>query len=148
MPDDGGSGAALARFHAAVGAGSDDAVVIVWADASDAATAARGAARAQDAIVGVPAETRQAKRRHHRLQSILPGADRMYPDTDTPPIPVADAVIERIQGVAAATPGARRAIPTGSRRGRAPLGGALDLFSGAGPGIGPATRLSLAKRLP
>jgi len=81
-----------------VGAETGDAVVVLWMPRQDAATAAREVlARAQDALVGVPAETRQA---HHDgtngFERILPGADRMYPDTDTPPLPIDKDVVERI----------------------------------------------------
>jgi Glu-tRNA(Gln) amidotransferase subunit E-like FAD-binding protein len=81
-----------------VGAEAGDAIIVLWMPRQDAATASREVlARAQDALVGVPAETRQA---HHDgtngFERILPGADRMYPDTDTPPLPIANDVVERI----------------------------------------------------
>ncbi len=81
-----------------VGADAGDAVVVLWMPQQDAATAAREVlARAQDALVGVPSETRQAHPDGtNGFERILPGADRMYPDTDTPPLPVADHVVERI----------------------------------------------------
>jgi glutamyl-tRNA(Gln) amidotransferase subunit E len=81
-----------------VGAESGDAIVIVWMPRRDAATAVREVLiRAQDALVGVPSETRQAHRNGtNGFERILPGADRMYPDTDTPPLPIADDVVERI----------------------------------------------------
>ncbi len=82
----------------AVGARAPDAVVLLWMPRDDAATSAREVLlRAQDALVGVPAETRQAHANGTTgFERILPGADRMYPDTDTPPLPIADATIERI----------------------------------------------------
>ena len=81
-----------------VGAEVGDAVVVLWMPRQDAATAAREVlARAQDALVGVPSETRQARSDGtNGFERILPGADRMYPDTDTPPLPIADDVVERI----------------------------------------------------
>jgi glutamyl-tRNA(Gln) amidotransferase subunit E len=76
-----------------------DAVVLVWAPRADAATAAREILiRAQDAIAGVPAETRQARADGTTgFERILPGPDRMYPDTDTPPLPIRDETLERIR---------------------------------------------------
>ena len=42
--------------------------------------------RAKEATIGVPSETRQALRDGtNGFERILPGADRMYPDTDLPP---------------------------------------------------------------
>ncbi len=94
-----------------VGAERDDAIVIVWAPRDDAATAAREILiRAQDALAGVPAETRQARRDGTTgFERILPGADRMYPDTDTPPLPIADTVVKRIRAHLPETPWAREA---------------------------------------
>jgi glutamyl-tRNA(Gln) amidotransferase subunit E len=67
----------------------------VWAPEQEAATAAREILiRAQDALVGVPAETRQPYRDGtNGFERILPGPDRMYPDTDTPPLPVPDNLV-------------------------------------------------------
>jgi len=165
-PDDAGiTGRRWRDLRAAVGAEADDAVVVVWADALDAATAAREVLlRAQDALVGVPAETRQANADGTTgFERILPGADRMYPDTDTPPIPIADALVGRILASLPETPWARveryreRGLtPTAAHR----LAGApwADLFDSAAPALLPATagsadlarRLaaSLAKRVP
>ncbi len=78
---------------------SGDAIVVVWAPEEDADTAARELlTRAQEALVGVPAETRQAFRDGtNGFERILPGPDRMYPDTDTPPLPIPDAVVIEIR---------------------------------------------------
>jgi len=144
--------------RAAVGAESEDAVVLVWADALDAATAAREVLiRAQDALVGVPAETRQANHDGTTgFERILPGADRMYPDTDTPPIPVGDAAIDRIRVSLPETPWARAdryrglaLTPVAAQRlAAAPW---ADVFDRAAPAAGDLARrlaASLAKRLP
>jgi glutamyl-tRNA(Gln) amidotransferase subunit E len=95
--------ATLSRRHwsqvcRAVGAGAGDAVVVVWAPRDDAATAAREIlGRAQEAFGGVPAETRQARLDGTTgFERILPGPDRMYPDTDTPPLPISDALVARV----------------------------------------------------
>ena len=50
------------------------------------------------ALVGVPAETRQAMRDSTTgFERILPGANRMYPDTDTPPMPIPDAWVQAVR---------------------------------------------------
>jgi glutamyl-tRNA(Gln) amidotransferase subunit E len=88
-----------AEVARALGADGDDAIVVVWAARQDAATAAREILiRADDARVGVPAETRQAFADGTTgFERILPGPDRMYPDTDTPPLPIPDATVAEIR---------------------------------------------------
>jgi glutamyl-tRNA(Gln) amidotransferase subunit E len=97
---------ALAR---ALGADPDDALVVVWAPPDDAATAAREILiRAGEAFEGVPAETRQAHRDGTTgFERILPGPDRMYPDTDTPPLEIPDALVAEISAARGETPWAR-----------------------------------------
>ncbi|WP_117595203.1 Glu-tRNA(Gln) amidotransferase subunit GatE [Haloprofundus halophilus] len=72
----------------AVGAEPDDAVAIVAADAQTADLAIdAAAARAAAAIEGVPEETRGANDDGTtRYLRPLPGAARMYPETDVPPV--------------------------------------------------------------
>ncbi|WP_435182593.1 Glu-tRNA(Gln) amidotransferase subunit GatE [Halobellus sp. EA9] len=72
----------------AVGAGDDDAVAIVADDPETAAGAIEAAAeRARTAIEGVPEETRGANDdATTRYLRPLPGAARMYPETDVPPV--------------------------------------------------------------
>jgi glutamyl-tRNA(Gln) amidotransferase subunit E len=76
-----------ATIRKAVGAGDDDTVVLVWGPAQDMKTASSEIAiRAKEATVGIPSETRQALRDGtNGFERILPGPDRMYPDTDLPP---------------------------------------------------------------
>jgi glutamyl-tRNA(Gln) amidotransferase subunit E len=83
----------------ATGAADGDALVLAWGDARDADTAAREIIiRAREAAAGVPNETRQAlKDGTTGFERILPGPERMYPDTDLPPIEVAPERIERIR---------------------------------------------------
>jgi len=71
----------------ATGASDDDTTVIVWGSAQDAQTGASEIAiRAKEATAGVPSETRQALRDGtNGFERILPGPNRMYPDTDLPP---------------------------------------------------------------
>jgi len=93
----------------ALGAGLGDAIIVAWAPEEDAATAAREILlRAREAIVGIPAETRQAfPDGTTGFERILPGADRMYPDTDTPPLPTPDSEIVAVRGQMGETPWAR-----------------------------------------
>jgi Glu-tRNA(Gln) amidotransferase subunit E-like FAD-binding protein len=110
-------------------------VLVVWGRQSDAETAAREIViRAQDATEGVPSETRQAlDDGTDGFERILPGADRMYPDTDLPPIGIADDRLERIFATLPERPWERQARLEGlgvgadlaERLGRHP---AYDLF--------------------
>jgi glutamyl-tRNA(Gln) amidotransferase subunit E len=70
-----------------IGATEGDTVVLVWGNHVDAATGASEIViRAKEATIGVPSETRQALRDGtNGFERILPGPDRMYPDTDLPP---------------------------------------------------------------
>lgn len=88
----------LDEIRTAVGAREDDAVIVVWGPPDDAATAAEEIlTRARDALVGVPSETRQAfPDGTTGFERLLPGPERMYPDTDTPPLPIPDAWLEAI----------------------------------------------------
>ncbi|SEH10733.1 glutamyl-tRNA(Gln) amidotransferase subunit E [Natronorubrum sediminis] len=72
----------------AVGAGPEDAVAIVAADTDVAKAAIEAAAeRATTALEGVPEETRGANDDGTtRYLRPLPGAARMYPETDVPPV--------------------------------------------------------------
>ncbi len=87
-------------------ADSGDALIVVWAHDDDASTAVGELfLRAQDALKGVPAETRQAYRDSTTgFERILPGPDRMYPDTDTPPLPIPDSLIAKVRSGLPETP--------------------------------------------
>ncbi|MFP8956217.1 Glu-tRNA(Gln) amidotransferase subunit GatE [Natrialbaceae archaeon A-CW3] len=78
----------VAALRNAVGAGETDAVAIVAADTEVAESAIEAvAARAETAIEGVPEETRGANQDGTtRYLRPLPGAARMYPETDVPPV--------------------------------------------------------------
>ncbi len=73
-------------------------ILVVWGRRHDAETAAREIViRARDAVTGVPGETRQAlDDGTNGFERILPGADRMYPDTDLPPIRIDDERLDRV----------------------------------------------------
>ncbi len=75
-------------------------VILVWGPERDAATAAGEVLiRAREATVGVPDETRQAlPDGTNGFERILPGPQRMYPDTDLPPVVVAPARVEGLAG--------------------------------------------------
>jgi glutamyl-tRNA(Gln) amidotransferase subunit E len=54
--------------------------------------------RCQMAFDGVPRETRKSFEDGSTVfERVLPGADRMYPDTDTAPIPLEDSYIEELR---------------------------------------------------
>jgi glutamyl-tRNA(Gln) amidotransferase subunit E len=82
----------------AVGATDDDTVVLVWGSAPDARTGASEIViRAKEATVGIPSETRQALRDGtNGFERILPGPNRMYPDTDLPPRRITREQLERV----------------------------------------------------
>jgi glutamyl-tRNA(Gln) amidotransferase subunit E len=81
----------------AVGAGPDDAVAIVADDPETAELAIDAVAdRAATAIEGVPEETRDATQEGTtRYLRPLPGAARMYPETDVPPVELDPSDVER-----------------------------------------------------
>jgi len=68
-------------------ADDNDTMVIVWGSEDDIQTAVKEIIiRAKEATIGIPSETRQAMSDGtNGFERILPGADRMYPDTDLPP---------------------------------------------------------------
>jgi len=78
---------------------ADVPVLVVWGRQKDVETAVQEIAiRAREACEGVPQETRQAlDDGTNGFERILPGADRMYPDTDLPPIPLDDDRIQEIR---------------------------------------------------
>jgi glutamyl-tRNA(Gln) amidotransferase subunit E len=81
----------------AVDAGPDDAVAIVADDPETAELAIDAVAdRARTGIEGVPEETRDATQEGTtRYLRPLPGAARMYPETDVPPVELDPSDIER-----------------------------------------------------
>lgn len=86
------------KVKKAIGAKENDTVVIVWGCPSDVHTSTKEISiRAKEATIGVPSETRQAlKDGTTGFERILPGPDRMYPDTDLPPKRITSERIERI----------------------------------------------------
>ncbi len=139
-------------------AGADDALVLVWAPEADAATAAREILlRAQEAVIGIPAETRQAfPDGTTGFERILPGPDRMYPDTDTPPLPIADAVVTQIRTTLPETPWARERryerlgldARSARRLAGAPWADLFDELAPQAPAVAARVAAALEKRLP
>ena len=93
------SGAEWKDSKAALECTPADTLVIVWGDARDVDTAVKEIIiRAKEATIGIPSETRQALRDGTTgFERILPGPQRMYPDTDLPPIRVTPERLERIR---------------------------------------------------
>ena len=78
------------------GASENDAQVIVWGDSEDVDTAIETIEeRCLMAFDGVPNETRKSLPDGTTIfERVLPGPDRMYPDTDSAPIPIPEDLIE------------------------------------------------------
>ena len=82
------------------GANEDsDAQILVFGPAEDMETALETIEeRALMTFDGVPKETRKAfENGTTTFERVLPGADRMYPDTDSAPIPLEDEYIEKLE---------------------------------------------------
>jgi glutamyl-tRNA(Gln) amidotransferase subunit E len=86
----------VAALRDAVGAGDDDAVAIVATDPETADLAIDAVReRAETALSGVPEETRGANEDGTtRYLRPLPGAARMYPETDVPPVELDPSDVE------------------------------------------------------
>ena len=79
-------------------AAPDDAQIIFWGPADDIRTALETIEeRIKIALEGVPNETRKSFEDGTTMfERVLPGRDRMYPDTDSQPIPVTTEMLERL----------------------------------------------------
>ena len=79
-------------------AGDNDAQIIIWGPEEDMQTALEVIEeRCQMALEGVPEETRKSFADGSTIfERVLPGADRMYPDTDSPPIPLEGKYIDKL----------------------------------------------------
>ncbi len=106
-----GAGESLEALRSATGAGPEDALVVVWGAADDTETAAAEIRlRVEDATEGVPLETRQPfPDGSTDFERILPGPDRMYPDTDSPPHALDPAHVERLRAALPEPPWEREA---------------------------------------
>jgi len=83
----------------ALNASDNDAQIIFWAPEDDVKTALEVIEeRALMTFDGVPQETRKALPDGTTIfERVLPGADRMYPDTDSAPIPLTNDYIENLR---------------------------------------------------
>lgn len=80
------------KIKKSINATEADTVVLVWGDQRDVETGSKEIIiRAKEATIGVPSETRQALYDGtNGFERILPGPERMYPDTDLPPKRITD----------------------------------------------------------
>lgn len=76
-----------------------DAMIVFWGPEDDIKTALETIEeRCQMAFEGVPNETRKSFEDGTTIfERVLPGADRMYPDTDSAPIPLEDEYIKSLE---------------------------------------------------
>lgn len=99
MPAYGVSEEEVQALRRTMAADSEDAVVFVADSPENNEDALKAVIeRAQEAIKGVPAETRAAKTDGTtRYMRPRPGAARMYPETDIPPELITDAIIGKVR---------------------------------------------------
>ena len=99
MPNYGITPEEVDAVRKAVCAGEPDAFVFVADMAENVSDALKAVVdRAKELVTGVPAETRTAKDDGTtRYMRPRPGAARMYPETDIPPQPITDELIEKIR---------------------------------------------------
>ncbi|MEM1689154.1 MAG: Glu-tRNA(Gln) amidotransferase subunit GatE [Candidatus Hadarchaeales archaeon] len=99
LPNYGISDEEVSKLKNEMGASENDVVVLTVAKPKDAENALRAVVeRANMAIVGVPEETRRAlSDGTTEFMRPLPGAARMYPETDIPPIPIDKRRIAKIK---------------------------------------------------
>lgn len=84
------------KLNSLLEAGENDAQLIFWAPDEDIKTALETIEeRCKLAMQGVPNETRKSLPNGITIfERVLPGADRMYPDTDSAPISIKEEMIE------------------------------------------------------
>lgn len=144
-PDYDGSDRELHKLRQALHCEDNDEVVVVWGPLQDTLTAAQEIhIRYQDATEGVPHETRQPFADGSTdFERILPGPDRMYPDTDSPPTIITRERVEQLRAGLPEPPWQREAryaqagVPAQTsyyliRRGGADL---VDLVAGQDPAL-------------
>ena len=90
----------LASIRRHLGSGPQDAQILIWGASADIDTAVETIEeRCRLAFDGVPNETRKALRDGTTIfERVLPGPDRMYPDTDSAPIPIQNEIIDQARG--------------------------------------------------
>ncbi|MEM4703987.1 MAG: Glu-tRNA(Gln) amidotransferase subunit GatE [Candidatus Bathyarchaeia archaeon] len=99
MPAYGISMEEIEKLRATLKTREDDAVVFVADEPANAVDALKAVVeRAREAIVGVPPETRVATPQGTtRYMRPRPGAARMYPETDIPPVQVTKEMLEDVK---------------------------------------------------
>jgi len=105
------AGEDLVRLRAVARCSENDGLVVVWGPERDARTAADEIRlRYVDATDGIPHETRQPFADGSTdFERILPGPDRMYPDTDSPPTRVTRERVDRLRAALPEPPWEREA---------------------------------------
>lgn len=90
----------------------DDAALVFAGPEEDLETTVKEICiRIEDAFLGIPKETRQPLPNGNTdFERILPGADRMYPDTDLPPQPITVDTFNELQKLLPAKPWERREV--------------------------------------
>jgi glutamyl-tRNA(Gln) amidotransferase subunit E len=85
-------------IRTALHSGKNDAQVLIWGPNEDIPTAIETIEeRCRMAFEGVPNESRKSfLDGTTKFERVLPGADRMYPDTDSPPIPIEEKDIKTL----------------------------------------------------
>ncbi|WP_321515145.1 Glu-tRNA(Gln) amidotransferase subunit GatE [Marinifilum fragile] len=88
----------FATIRAQLSAKNNDAQIVIWGPEEDMKTAIETVIERCEMIFdGVPNETRKSLPNGTTIfERVLPGADRMYPDTDSCPIPLSDEYIEKL----------------------------------------------------
>lgn len=86
------------KIAALLKAGEHDAMIVIRGPEEDIKTALETIEeRCRMAFAGVPPETRKSFENGTTIfERVLPGADRMYPDTDSAPIPLTNEYIEQL----------------------------------------------------
>ncbi len=99
MPNYGITPEEVETLRKAVNSTESDAVVFVADTAENVLDALKAVVeRAQEAINGIPAETRTAKDDGTtRYMRPRPGAARMYPETDIPPTSITDEFVQKVR---------------------------------------------------
>ena len=108
LPAYGVSEATVAAVRERMGLAQGDAFVLVTDRSHERASMAlkRVVERARVALEGVPGETRDPlPDGRTRFSRPLPGRDRMYPETDIPPIPITAERLERLRSHLPERPG-------------------------------------------
>jgi len=87
------------KIAAWLNAGENDAQILLWGPPADIPTAIETIdERIRLAWEGVPNETRKTfPNGTSMFERVLPGRDRMYPDTDSEPIPLPDEYIDKFR---------------------------------------------------